>query len=238
MLFLEALDVAVRAAELTDGRVDPTIGHVMRVLGYDRDFASLPADGRPMRVHVRAAPGWKCIRSDRAARTVRVPDGVELDFGATAKALAAQRAATRIARVTGSGVLVSLGGDCALAGPAPAEGWHIRIADVHDADPNGSGPVVVLYSGGLATSGTTARRWTRGDRSLHHIVDPANGEPAREVWCTATVAAASCVDANIASTAAIVLGEDAPAWLTARSLPARLVRPDGRTVLVGSWPGP
>jgi thiamine biosynthesis lipoprotein len=236
MLFLEALDVALRAAQLTDGRVDPTIGRVMKVLGYDRDFAHLATDGRPLRVRVRPAPGWKCIRVDRDARTVRVPDGVEMDFGATAKALAAQRAASRVARVTGSGVLVSLGGDCALAGPAPAAGWHIRIADTHDADPSGPGPVAVLHAGGLATSGTLARRWTRGERSVHHIVDPESGEPAREVWCTASVAAASCVDANIASTAAIVLGEEAPDWLTRTGLPARLVRPDGRTVYVGSWP--
>src|SRR4051812_40786506 len=145
MLFLEALDVALRAAELTDGRVDPTIGRVMKVLGYDRDFSTIAADGHPIRVRVRPAPGWQCVRVDRHARTVRVPDGVEMDFGATAKALAAQRAAARIARVTGSGAIVSLGGDCALAGPAPAEGWHIRIADTHDADANGPGPVVVLH---------------------------------------------------------------------------------------------
>ena len=51
-----------------------------------------------------------------------------------------------------------------------------------------------------------------------------------------SVTAATCVDANTASTAAIVLGGDAPAWLAARRLPARLVNHDGRTQTVAGWP--
>ena len=73
-------------------------------------------------------------------------------------------------------------------------------------------------------------------RPVHHIVDPRTGFPAREVWRTVSVTAGSCVDANTASTAAIVLGEDASGWLAARSLPARLVRPDGDITRVGGWP--
>jgi FAD:protein FMN transferase len=235
-MFLDALDVALRAAVLTDGRVDPTVGASMKILGYDRDFAAVAPDGPPLRVRVRAVPGWQCITSPSDARTVRVPDGVVLDLGATAKALAADRAASRIATVTGAGVLVSLGGDCAVAGPSPDDGWSIRIADRHDAPLEGPGPTVVVRAGGVASSGTAARRWSRGGRPLHHVLDPATGQPAPEVWQTATVAAATCVDANIASTAAIVLGEDAPAWLAARGLPARLVRPDGRIARIGNWP--
>jgi thiamine biosynthesis lipoprotein len=50
------------------------------------------------------------------------------------------------------------------------------------------------------------------------------------------VAAASCADANIASTAALVLGSGAPAWLSARGLPARLVAVDGSVHAQGGWP--
>jgi FAD:protein FMN transferase len=45
------------------------------------------------------------------------------------------------------------------------------------------------------------------------------------------------VDANTASTAAMVLGEEAPDWLAQRRLPARLVRNDGSVVCVADWPG-
>ena len=71
---------------------------------------------------------------------------------------------------------------------------------------------------------------------MHHIIDPSTGVPAQEVWRTVSVAALDCTDANIAATAAIVRGEDAPRWLAELNLPARLVRVDGELLKVGSWP--
>jgi thiamine biosynthesis lipoprotein len=76
----------------------------------------------------------------------------------------------------------------------------------------------------------------RGGRALHHVVDPSTGWPADTVWRTATAAAPTCVDANVATTAAIVLGAEAPQWLEARGLPARLVADDGSVVVLGGWP--
>ena len=237
-LFLGALEVALTAARTTNGLVDPTIGRALRVLGYDRDFASVAADGAPLRVRVERTPGWRAIDVDSAAHRVRVPRGVELDLGATAKAFAADRAALGIALATGTGVIVSLGGDCSIAGPAPERGWTIRVTDRHDAPANGSGPgaTLALETGGLATSGTSVRSWSRGAQRLHHLVDPRTGRPAAPVWRTATVAAPTCVDANVASTAAIVLGDDARAWLEARRLPARLVTQESSVVVLGGWP--
>lgn len=236
-LFLAALEVAMDAARATDGIVDPTIGRALRVLGYDRDFASVAADGEPLRVRVERTAGWHAIEIDTAGRRVRLPRGVELDLGATAKAFAADRAARRIADATGGGVIVNLGGDCAIAGEAPADGWTIRVTDRHDSSVDAPGATIALSAGGLATSGTTARRWTRGGRRLHHVVDPATGWPAESVWRTATVAAPTCVDANVASTAAIVLGLAAPRWLESGGRPARLVAEDGSVTALCGWPG-
>jgi thiamine biosynthesis lipoprotein len=72
----------------------------------------------------------------------------------------------------------------------------------------------------------------------HHIVDPATGLPASGPWRTATVAAATCVDANTASTAAIVMGVRAAAWLQRVGLPARLIDRDGAVLRVAGWPEP
>jgi thiamine biosynthesis lipoprotein len=72
---------------------------------------------------------------------------------------------------------------------------------------------------------------------LHHLIDPATGLPATSCWRTVSVTAASCVDANIASTAAILRGTSAPDWLGALGLPARLVAQDGHVTVVGGWPG-
>ena len=235
--FIEAVDVAVRGARLTEGLVDPTIGSALRVLGYDRDFDSITRDGPPIRVSVGRVAGWQTIELDRVALRIRVPRGVELDVGATAKALCADRAARAIADAIGASVLVSLGGDVSIAGPRRAGDWSVYIADDHAAPIEHADEQIALASGGLATSGTTARRWVRGDRVLHHVIDPANGLPAPEIWRTVSVSAASCVDANVASTAAIVMGAAAPEWLEARHLPARLVATDGTIVRVGGWVG-
>ena len=129
---------------------------------------------------------------------------------------------------------MNLGGDVAVAGEAPPGGWAIGVGDDHAAAV--SDATVSIAAGGLATSSTTVRRWRRGGRPVHHIVDPATGMPAREVWRTVTVSAASCVDANVASTAAVLRGEDAPDWLASLGLPARLVAADGRVVTVAGWP--
>ncbi len=232
-MFVRATSCALRAAALTNGDLDPTIGSSLRVAGYDRDFASIRAGGP---VRFRRAGGWRCVELDDAHSIVRVPAGIELDYGATAKALAADLAASDAAAAGAGGVLVSIGGDIATAGATPPEGWPVRVADDHAGGAEQPGQTITLRSGGLATSSTTVRRWRRGEQEVHHILDPATGRPAAERWRTVSVAAACCVDANIASTAAIVRGERATAWLEQLSLPARLVALDGAVTLTAGWP--
>jgi thiamine biosynthesis lipoprotein len=234
-LLLEAIAAACSVAERTGGAVDPTVGHAVEWLGYDRDFEAVPAVGSALRGSPEPAPGWWRIEFDDHPPRVRVPSGVLLDLGATAKALAADRAAAQISSVTGSGVLVSLGGDVAVSGRAPSDGWPIGIS-VSSSGPFDAGPVVCISEGGIASSSTVVRGWRRGGRRLHHIVDPATGDCASEHWRLVSVAAGNCVDANAASTAAIVWGDSALDRLQAMGLPARLVRHDGAVVTVGGWP--
>lgn len=221
---------SLRAADLTDGLLDPTVGSCLEALGYDRDFGQV-ADADDA-VRPVPAPGWRSVDWNPRARTLRVPPGVRMDLGSTAKALAADLAAARIAGAIDGGVLVDLGGDIAVAGPAPDAGWRVRIGEA----PDRPGPIIAIRSGGLATSGTTRRRWRRGGDLVHHLVDPATGRPGTGPWTAATVAAGSCLDANIASTAALLLGVGAPSWLEGGRLPARLVDTDGRARTIGDWP--
>ena len=237
-LLAQAIAAALRGAKLTDGAVDPTIGSAIRLAGYDLDFASVPARGLPLRIVASRVPGWRAIQFSHAMRTVLVPRGIELDLGATAKALAADMAAAAAAKVSGGGALVSLGGDIAVAGEAPDGGWLVQASEDSTAQVQEGEETVSIRAGGLATSSTTVRRWTRGDVVLHHIIDPATGLPSNSCWRTATVAAGSCVDANIASTAAIVMSEAAVAWLETHSLEARLVHRDGHVHRVAGWPDP
>lgn len=234
-LLFEAVSAAVRAARLTDGDVDPTLGSALRALGYDRDFDEVRR-GPPARVRVSTVPGWQALSLDERGCTIRVPPGVELDLGATAKALAADRAAAAAHAATGAGALVSLGGDIALAGEPPAAGWRVRVTDDHRAGIAAAGQWITLRTGGLATSSTEVRRWLTDQGPAHHLLDPATGRPAEPVWRTVSVCAGTCLDANTASTAAIVRGARAPAWLEELGLPSRLVTIAGTVLHLAGWP--
>jgi thiamine biosynthesis lipoprotein len=240
-LFAEALSVAIAAARLTDGDVDPTCGQALVSLGYDRDFAAARKQAGCPGGPTVPAGGWQAIILDADRLSLTVPAGLLLDLGATAKALAADRAAAAIAAATGSGVLVNLGGDISVAGSPPEGGWLVGVADNASFDTTTATveqrQVVLVRDGGLATSSVLGRAWERAGQRLHHIIDPRTSLPAPSCWRTVTVAAASCVDANIASTAAIIRGERAPAWLDELRLPARLVRHDDAVVTVAGWPG-
>jgi thiamine biosynthesis lipoprotein len=236
-LLAEAIAVALRAARLTDGDVDPTVGAAMSAIGYDRDFERIKRIGPPVVLTVRAVPGWREIHLE--GQSLTMPEGIQLDLGATAKAWAADRSSARITRRLGCGVLVSLGGDIAVAGPAPDGGWRIRVQDVTgppEEPPAGPYAQIAIRDGGLATSSTAARRWQRGGDVLHHILDPRTGLPAEPVWRTVSVAAATCADANAASTAAVIRGRPSPGWLASLGLPARLVDATGVVYTVAGWP--
>jgi thiamine biosynthesis lipoprotein len=182
----------------------------------------------------------KALAADRAAAAAQAAGAaVAAAPAAAAQAAAAHPAAARTARMppaTDPGVLVSLGGDIATAGPAPDGGWRILVTDDHRAGPTAPGQTISIESGGLATSSIATRRWRHEGRAMHHILDPRTGEPVRTPWRTVSVAAATCADANIASTAAIVLGEEAADWLADQGLPARLVALDGSVTVQGGWP--
>jgi thiamine biosynthesis lipoprotein len=235
-LLFEAIEVAVHAARRTGGAVDPTVGNAIAALGYDADFdhvVSRPMGPSPA---LGSVAGYAHVHLDARRRAVRVPRGVRLDLGCTAKALAADRAAARIEADLGTGVLVSLGGDVAVAGPPPEGGWAVGIALESSTPADRVDQVVAIDHGGLASSATGVRQWSLGGRPVHHIVDPATADSAAPYWVLATATGASCVDANVVTTAAIVWGARAVERLAPLGHAVRLVRADGGVTYVNGWP--
>jgi thiamine biosynthesis lipoprotein len=228
-LLYEYLTAGLRAAHATGGDVDPTVGEALLALGFHPGSSA-------QRFELRTVPGYETITMDPAGPTVRPGRGVRIDLGATAKALAADQAAAAAHQATGAGVLVGLGGDLAIAGEPAEGGWRIRVTDDHRGPHTAAGQYISLSEGGLATSSTTVRNHRQGAETVHHVIDPKTARPARVRFRTVSVAAASCLDANIASTAAIVRGEPAIGWLLNLRLPSRLVGMDGSVCHLAGWP--
>jgi thiamine biosynthesis lipoprotein len=221
---------ALRVARETDGLVDPTVGCALNAWGYDRSIEQIVRDGPAVAV-LPSVPGWGSVSLREGL--LHLPPGVLLDLGATAKARAADLAAGTAAQRVGGPVLVSIGGDIATAGEGPEAGWQVLVQD-SDEDP--ACQVTLTAGSSIATSSTVRRAWRRGGRALHHILDPRTAAPAVSVWRSATVAASTCVEANAASTAAVILGHRAPSWLSDRGYAAHLVDQQHRVVRVGDWP--
>ena len=230
-LLVEATRVAVDAARVTDGLVDPCAGRALISWGYDVDLELLvkrPALAVP---DVAAPPAdWREIRLADGA--LWLPPDCLLDLGATAKAWAADLVAETLTDELGCGVLVSLGGDVRVVSPAE-ESWPIRVSET---ERSATGTTVALRHGGMATSTILARRWRTQDGWAHHLIDPRTGAPVAGEVRTVTALGETAVGANVASTAALVLGAEAEAWLSERGVHARLVLADGSVRRVGDWP--
>ena len=190
--------------------IRPSAARSARSAGIATSRVVVARRGEAPRLRIVPAAGWKRVRIDRARRTISHSRGRRDRSrrdgeGARGRSLRARRARRRRRRAPSS----TSAATSPWRAPAPASGWPILVTDDHRSCAPPPGQTIALAAGGLATSSTTVRRWRSGGGEVHHIVDPRSGAPAREVWRTVSVAAGDCVEANAASTAAIVRGEGA-----------------------------
>ncbi len=182
----------------------------LEAAGYDRDFDAVPRTGVDDGVDGAAVvPGCAGVELDRLVSAVRLPRGVTLDLGGIGKGFAADEVSGELlaAAVAGvRGVLVNLGGDLRARGDAPApHGWVIDVDDPLGTDRTG---LLALADGAVATSTKLRRAWARGDRTLHHLIDPRTGAPVESGLASVTVVAGEAWRAEVLAKAAFVAGRD------------------------------
>jgi thiamine biosynthesis lipoprotein len=237
-LLAELISAALTAAERTDGDVDPTVAAAMTAVhgspGRGRDTSSMPVCATRPTAGRPPIAGWQQV--DLQGRRLRVPPGTTLDLSATATALACDLAAARVRDRLRTGVLVTLGGDAASAGPAPADGWRVPIEDRAGVRRT---EVRLSAGAGLATSHFTARMpFPEANSDVPapgHLIDPGTGLPPAVVWRMATAIGFSSLEAATYTAASLVRGTSARAWLGQLWVPARLVTVYDDVVTVGPW---
>jgi thiamine biosynthesis lipoprotein len=228
----ECIAAALHAARITDGLVDPTLHDAVVAAGDDTNNAQVRARPDTLATETPVPHAdWRKIVYDSERRRLTLPRGMALDIGATGKAAAADAIARRLARALPGGFLVNIGGDIAVSGAVPVVGWPVAVEDRHGEVLE----VVAGYQHAFATSSTRKRSWTGGELRSGHVIDPRTRRPSEVVWTQVTCVAASAVEASAAGSGAIILGEDAPRWLTQLGLPARLDRLTGEVVHTPHW---
>ncbi len=231
-LFIELLSLALNAARSTGGLFDPTIRDALEAAGYDRSIELIESGGPGGEREYLPAGRWQEIEFDERRGDVRIPDGVRLDFGGIGKGFAVDYTLRGLPPVD-CGVLISAGGDLAVAGPAPDGGWICDIESTTQADAD---ETVMLESGAIATSGLGRRTWMRDGNALHHLIDPMSGKPAHSPWTFVTVIAGTCVAADVAAKTAFLKGVAGPDWIESIGIAGRFRALDGSITRTTRWP--
>jgi thiamine biosynthesis lipoprotein len=225
------LGAALQAAHATDGLFDPLLGGRMIELGYDRTFARLRHEPSALPLTDWRAEAWREVAIDPQRGTVQLPDGYRVDLGGIAKGMAVDAAIRALVAEGVPYAAVNAGGDLAVAGLPPGqESWPVAIEGPPER-------VVGVREGALATSSVLRRRWSVNGAERHHLLDPQTGMPAAGPIVQATVAAATCGQAEVATKLAI-LSPDVPTAIThleQRRLAALLITRDGEAWHVGTW---
>jgi len=200
-LLRHAVAAAVLAARRTGGLADPTLLGALEDAGYATSRVGVaPAS---LRDALRAAPArrpatpggrWREVHADHAAGTIARPPGLRLDLGGSAKGLAADWAARRLA--PHGRFAVDCGGD-------------VRLGGAHDVHVRGTDETLHVIDGAVATSGLDRRVWQRPDSShAHHLLDPSTGEPAWTGLIAATALAPTALEAEALAKTALLSGPE------------------------------
>ena len=212
------LTYADQCYALSDGLFDISCGVLRQVWSFDG------SDNVPTAEAVAALllrVGWSKIQFTETEAIV--PAGMEIDFGGLGKEYAVDRAAMLLRDQTQLPFLVNFGGDLRVSGPRrDGSAWRIAIEGVDAED--GEQGLIEIRQGALTTSGDARRFLMKDGIRYSHILNPKTGWPVKDPPRSVTVAAATCMEAGILSTLAMVMGADAEAFLRSEGVRAWIIR--------------
>lgn len=230
------LSLARRLHIDTHGMFDPSVMPALTAWGYARSFEQVRDDDREMAIIAPRHGTFRDVRLDGQSREVLLPEGMQIDVGGIGKGWAVDRAAELLLPDVGS-FQINAGGDqyargrCADGGGWPASVMHPGSGEAIS--------VVRLNDQALATSSTAVRRWRRGRRVVHHLIDPRTGEPSDSGVTAASVIASSATEADVYAKCALLLGlEHGREFLMSRGCSGLFVLDDGSAAGTHDWPAP
>lgn len=231
---LGLLSTARRYHEISGGIFEPAILTTLEQAGYDRSFEQVAREAEAASMsHRHQGHSIAAVEIDGARQRVRLPRGVRIDLGGIGKGYAVDSAARMLADL--GPFLIDAGGDIFAAGSGlDGNGWYIGIADPAGAEQDLA--LVRLRDQAIATSATTSRRWRRGDRWLHHLIDPRDDAPAATGITSVSVIKTSATAADVFAKTALILGSNkGREFLIRQACAAIIVLDTGVTISTPGW---
>lgn len=206
----DLLDYAERCYDISDGLFDITSGILRRAWRFDGS-ANIPTQKQIDALLTFI--GWNKLTWQRPLLTLQ--PGMEVDLGGIGKEYAVDRTVKLLKETMSTSCLVNFGGDIAVIGPRESDKpWIIGVEnpDIHQQLLH-SGAVIQLKYGAVATSGDARRYLLKDGIRYSHILNPKTGWAMTDAPRSVTVTAASCTEAGILSTLALLHGADAEQFL-------------------------
>jgi thiamine biosynthesis lipoprotein len=220
-VLFRALEVACEVAALTDGVFDPTVGRRLELLGFNRHY--LTGETISSDFAQDSSATFRDITLLEDGFRVRLEKPLGLDLGAVAKGLAVDVAARELSGY--EGFAIDAGGDVFVGGIDPhGSVWQVGVEN--PLAPTGLLTTLRVTNSAVCTSGSYKRRSARHVGS-HHLIDARSGESPNELM-SCTVVAPQTILADVAATAAFLLGEArALDFISGLGLDALIVTQDG-----------
>jgi thiamine biosynthesis lipoprotein len=202
---IKVLEIADEVNRISGGALDPSVGPLLRLWGFDG--VSPPRTAPPTAREVREAlslTGWDDVIWDAAGLTATLErPGMALAVGAVAKGYAVDEAARALAETGVERAIIDAGGDLYLLGTrASGEPW--RVAVRHPREEGFLGVLELPGDVAVTTSGDYERFFLHDGRRYHHILDPTTGWPVSGV-VSVTVVAPTAAEADALATALFVM---------------------------------
>ena len=195
----EANDISRR----TEGKFDISFGAVGRLWKFDKAQPSLPDKAELAKA--RQLVDYRSIVTDAAHRTVFLKkEGMSIGLGAIAKGYGVDRASEVLRSRGFTDFIVYGGGDIFISGSKGGAAWRVGVQDPRDRT-RYFADFDVREAGAVVTSGDYEKFFVLDGRRYHHIIDPADGYPARGM-VSATIVAKNTALADALATGVFILG--------------------------------
>lgn len=186
-IFVDNFNYAMRAAELSEGYFDPTVGPLVSAWGFHFK------EGMKMSLEIvdsiRSLVGYKKVKVEDG-KVIKENPNMTLDFNAVAQGYTADMIGDFLLSQNVDDFLVDIGGEIMVRGNKPnGKLWTVGIEKPAE-DMNAERivqEIVELKDKSIVTSGNYRKYVERDGKRYSHSIDPNTGYPAENNMLSATI---------------------------------------------------